>query len=90
VAPLRERREDIPPLLDYFIKRFSREFNKRIREVSRQALDLLMRYHWPGNVRELRNVVERVCIMCNAEVITPDFLPREIWGEAPRKEMPLS
>ncbi len=90
VAPLRERREDIPPLLDYFIKRFSREFNKRIREVSREALDLLMRYHWPGNVRELRNVVERICIMCNAEVITPDLLPREIWGEAPRKEVPFS
>jgi DNA-binding NtrC family response regulator len=90
VTPLRERREDIPPLLDYFIKRFSREFNKRIREVSRDALDLLMRYHWPGNVRELRNVVERVCIMCNAEVITPALLPREIWGEAPRKEMPIS
>jgi len=90
VPPLRERREDIPPLLDYFIKRFSREFNKRIREVAREALDLLMRYHWPGNVRELRNVVERICIMCNVESITPDYLPREIWGEAPRKEVPFS
>jgi DNA-binding NtrC family response regulator len=90
ISPLRDRREDIPPLLDYFIKRFSREFNKRIREISRDALDLLMRYHWPGNVRELRNVVERICIMHNAEVIKPDFLPGEIWGEAPRREAPCS
>jgi two-component system response regulator AtoC len=90
IPPLRERREDIPPLLDYFLKRFSQEFNKRIREVSREALDLLMRYHWPGNVRELRNVVERICIMHNSEVIKPDFLPREIWGEVPRKEAPFS
>jgi DNA-binding NtrC family response regulator len=90
IPPLRDRREDIPPLLDSFIKRFSREFNKRIREISRDALDLLMRYHWPGNVRELRNVVERICIMHNAEVIKPDFLPGEIWGEAPRREAPVS
>ncbi len=90
LPPLRERREDIPPLLDYFLKRFSREFNKKIREVSREALDLLMRYHWPGNVRELRNVVERICIMHSAEVIRPEFLPREIWGEGPRREVPFA
>ncbi len=90
VPPLRDRREDIPPLLDYFLKHFSREFNKRIREVSREALDLLMRYHWPGNVRELRNVVERICIMNNEPVIRAEALPREIWGAAPRKDSPLS
>ncbi len=90
IPPLRERREDIPPLLDFFLKRFSREFNKRIREISREALDLLMRYHWPGNVRELRNVVERICIMHNAETIKPNFLPGEIWGDAPSKEAPFS
>ncbi len=90
LPPLRERREDIPPLLDFFIQRFSREFNKRIREVSRVALDLLIRYHWPGNVRELRNVVERICIMHNVEVIKADCLPKEIWGGAPRKEADFS
>ena len=90
VPPLRERREDIPPLLDYFLKRFSREFNKRIREVSREALDLLLRYHWPGNVRELRNVVERICIMTSEEVIRPDMLPGEIFGTAPQKASPFS
>jgi two-component system, NtrC family, response regulator AtoC len=86
IPPLRERKEDIPPLLEYFLKRFSGEFNKRIREVSRDALDLLLRYHWPGNVRELKNVVERICIMHNVEIIQPGQLPGEIWGETPRKE----
>ncbi len=85
VPPLRERREDIPQLLDYFLKRFSREFNKKIREISRDALDLLMRYHWPGNVRELRNVVERICIMYNAEEIKsePLPLPGATWQKPP-------
>ena len=83
--PLRERREDIPPLLDHFLKRFSREFHKNIREVSRDALDLLMRYHWPGNVRELRNLVERICIMQQDEVIRPECLPKEIFGEVSRR-----
>jgi DNA-binding NtrC family response regulator len=86
IPPLRERKEDIPPLLDYFLKRFAREFNKRMREISRDALDLLLRYHWPGNVRELKNVVERICIMHNVEIIQPGQLPGEIWGEIPRKE----
>ncbi|MDO3379259.1 sigma-54-dependent transcriptional regulator [Geoalkalibacter halelectricus] len=90
VAPLRERREDIAHLLDYFLKRFSREFNKKMRDISRPALDLLMRYHWPGNVRELRNVVERICIMHNADVIVPEMLPGEIWGDTPRRDAPFS
>ena len=85
LPPLRERREDIPPLLDHFIRRFSREFRKNIREVSRDALDLLRRYHWPGNVRELRNLVERICIMQQDEVIRPEVLPKEIFGDDPRR-----
>ncbi len=86
VAPLRDRREDIPPLLEFFLNHFSEEFHKNVREVSRAALDLLMRYHWPGNVRELRNVMERICIMHNQVTITPECLPREIWGENPQGE----
>lgn len=86
VPPLRERREDIPPLLEFFLNHYKEEFHKGVREVSRQALDLLMGYHWPGNVRELRNVVERICIMHNQEVITPECLPREIWGAEPQGE----
>ncbi len=89
IPPLRERREDIPLLLEYFLQRFSREFNKSMRSFSREALDLMTRYHWPGNVRELRNVVERICIMYNVEKILPAHLPRETWGESPQSEMPF-
>ncbi len=89
IPPLRQRREDIPILLETFLQRFSKEFNKPIQQFSRDALDLIMRYHWPGNVRELRNVVERICIMHNVKKILPDHLPREIWGEAPQSEMPF-
>ncbi len=89
IPPLRERREDIPILLEHFLQRFSREFKKRMRSFSRESLDLMMRYHWPGNVRELRNVVERICIMHDAEIIQPAQLPREIWGETPQSQIPF-
>lgn len=89
IPPLRDRREDIPILLEYFLQQFSTEFNKSIRGFSREAVDLVMRYHWPGNVRELRNVVERICIMTNVEKILPAHLPHEIWGESPQSEMPF-
>jgi len=89
IPPLRERREDIPCLLESFLQRFSREFNKAMHSFSPDALDLMLRYHWPGNVRELRNVVERICIMHNVDVIKPAHLPREIWGEAPQSEVPF-
>jgi len=81
IPPLRERREDIPALLNHFLTRFSREFRKDIREVYPEALDLLIRYHWPGNVRELKNVVERICIMQVGKTIHPTILPSEITGE---------
>lgn len=79
---LRERKDDIPLLLNSFIKRYNTEFKKNIREVSREALDLFRNYSWPGNIRELKNIVERICIMNSGGVITPDQLPREIAGEA--------
>lgn len=90
ISPLRERREDIPLLLEHFLQHFSKKFNKSMRGFCRNALDLVMRYHWPGNVRELRNVVERICIMYNVEMILPAHLPREIWGESPQSEMPFN
>jgi len=87
IPPLRERREDVPPLLDHFLKRFNREFHKNVLEVSREALDLLVRYSWPGNVRELRNMVERICIMHSESVIKPEFLPSEIFGDGPSRDV---
>jgi DNA-binding NtrC family response regulator len=84
LPPLRERTEDIAPLLDHFIKRYSSEFKKDIREVSKEALELFKAYPWPGNIREMKNIVERICIMYSREIITPDMLPREISGEKPK------
>jgi two-component system nitrogen regulation response regulator NtrX len=63
VPPLRERKEDIPLLARHFLKEFSATYSRRPREITEEAMDVLMRYSWPGNVRELRNVIERLVIM---------------------------
>jgi len=63
VPPLRERNEDIPLLARHFLKEFSAAYSRRVRELSDEAIDTLLRYVWPGNVRELRNVIERMVIM---------------------------
>src|SRR5246127_368665 len=63
VPPLRERQEDVPLLVRYFLKEFSTAYGRRPREISDQAIETLMRYAWPGNVRELRNVIERIVII---------------------------
>lgn len=81
LPPLRERTDDIAPLLNLFLKRYSKEFKKNIRDISKDALDILRRYPWPGNIRELKNLVERICIMNNREIITPDLLPSELIGK---------
>jgi two-component system response regulator HydG len=64
-----ERRSDIPLLVDHYVKKFSREYERDIRGVQDVAMDQLMRYHWPGNVRELENKLERAVILCNDTVI---------------------
>ncbi|MCU1298437.1 MAG: two component, sigma54 specific, transcriptional regulator, Fis family [Acidobacteriaceae bacterium] len=63
VPALRERQEDVPLLTRYFLKEFSTAYGRRLREITDDAIDTLMRYSWPGNVRELRNVIERIVIM---------------------------
>jgi DNA-binding NtrC family response regulator len=66
LPPLRERREDIPPLVEHFVNKFSQAMNKRITCVTPEAMDLLQRYDWPGNVRELENAVERAMVVADA------------------------
>ena len=78
LPPLRERREDIPLLTQFFIEKFNREFNRNIKGVSAKARDLLIDYHWPGNVRELKNIVERAIILESDEEILAEHLPVEI------------
>ena len=80
LPPLTDRREDIAPLLQYFLKMFSKQYGKNISGFSPLALDLLMRYNYPGNIRELRNIVERAILLCeeNGSILEehlPDSLP---------------
>jgi transcriptional regulator with PAS, ATPase and Fis domain len=75
LAPLRSRREDIEPLLRYFIQKFCDQYRLAPPEISREALDALMNYDWPGNVRELKNVVERFIVRGRGDVILPQDLP---------------
>ncbi|HYT91647.1 MAG TPA: sigma-54-dependent Fis family transcriptional regulator [Gemmataceae bacterium] len=72
VPPLRERREDIPALIEHFIRHFERRMNKHIVAVSRRSMDLLTAYSWPGNVRELENLVERAMIVSHGDTLEVD------------------
>jgi two-component system, NtrC family, nitrogen regulation response regulator NtrX len=86
VPPLRVRTEDIPLLIDHFIRVFSTENGKRIKTLSGEALAYFLAYDWPGNVRELRNMVERLVIMAPRDVIEADDLPaplrpKERWND---------
>jgi transcriptional regulator with GAF, ATPase, and Fis domain len=72
VPPLRERREDIPVLVEYLIDRYARKTGKSIRGVNKRSLELLQSYPWPGNIRELQNVIERSVIVCETENLSVD------------------
>ncbi len=74
VAPLRERRGDIPLLAQHLAALYARRIGKRVTGISRDALDLLATYAWPGNVRELQNVIERAIILTTRDVITADLI----------------
>jgi DNA-binding NtrC family response regulator len=71
IAPLRERKEDIPDLVNLFISRFAEDSRKPVEGVSREAMQILVNYHWPGNVRELQNIIERACALAKGSVLTP-------------------
>jgi formate hydrogenlyase transcriptional activator len=77
---LKERADDIPILVDYFISRFATRMGKHIRQVERATLDAMQRYSWPGNIRELQNVIERGVILADSEVFRLErgTLPQEI------------
>ncbi len=75
LPPLRERKEDIPVLADYFMRRYARECGKNIKNIAPPAMEKLLRYEWPGNIRELENQVERAVLMTNEPFITDFDLP---------------
>ena len=72
VPALRDRRADIPLLVEYFVERYAQKAGKRIRSISKETLDLFEAYHWPGNIRELQNVIERAVILSEADVFRAD------------------
>ena len=82
IPPLRERREDIPLLINHFLKRFSEEHGKEGLEISSDVIRVLSRYNWPGNVRELKNVMESLVIFAQNSTISLSELPEEIVGNS--------
>jgi PAS domain S-box-containing protein len=82
LPPLKDRPEDVPLLVDHFIRRFREKRGKSIRGISPEALNLLRRYEYPGNVRELENAVEHAFVMCRGETIEVEHLPSKILAGA--------
>ena len=78
LPPLRERKNDIPLLVNHFLEYYAKKHNKNIKGVSEKALALLVNYHWPGNVRELENVIERAVILTTTDTIDEHLLPDKI------------
>jgi formate hydrogenlyase transcriptional activator len=87
IPSLRERREDIPLLVEYFIDRFARKAGKNFQSVNKKSLDLLKAYPWPGNIRELQNVIERSVIVCETANFSVDesWLSREPFAADPNR-----
>lgn len=81
IPPLHERRDDIPLLVNYFVARISARIGKQVKGVTTRVLGALMRYEWPGNVRELENLLERMIILSDGDMMDEDLLPPEISGE---------
>ncbi len=76
--PLRERKEDIPLLVNHFLNKFSKENNKPIPQLEPEVMELLLSYDWPGNIRELANVMERAVVLSPSGLISIKHLPRRI------------
>src|SRR5882762_2356141 len=82
VPPLRERREDIPVLIDYFLKKHTRNTSRLVRGLTPETRKLMMDYSWPGNVRQLESAIERAILLCEGDEITVDDLPLEVRQES--------
>lgn len=79
LPPLRDRREDIPPLASYFASKFSAKCKRRVLGISPEAESCLMRYDWPGNIRELENTIERAVVLGSSDLILPEDLPESLF-----------
>ncbi len=81
LPPLRKRHGDIPLLVDEFMLRYNREYNKRVQGMSPECVRVLESYSWPGNVRELKNVLQRAIVVCDGETLRPEHLPSRTQSE---------
>jgi two-component system NtrC family response regulator len=88
IPPLRDRKEDIVPLAENFIEKFCKENDKEKLEVSKETVDVLMKYNYPGNVRELENIIERAVVLTRGKVITLNDLPMSIKGFKEERALP--
>jgi two-component system response regulator HydG len=78
LPPLRERRDDIPLMIEYFIKKFNLEMGKSVEKISPKTVEILVNYDYPGNIRELENIIEHTLVLCNGNTILPEHLPKDI------------
>jgi DNA-binding NtrC family response regulator len=85
LPPLRERREDVPILVQHFVEKFRGDSAKRVTGVHPDAMEILKNHEWPGNIRELRNAVERAVILCDGELILREHLPPDMAGKSPER-----
>ncbi len=78
LPPLRERKDDLPLLVNHFIDHFNKKFDKSIKQFSSSAYELISEYNWPGNIRELENIIEHCFILCNGNIIQTEHLPKNL------------
>jgi DNA-binding NtrC family response regulator len=92
IPPLREHKEDIPDLVDLFLRRFASESGRQVTAISREATNLLLSHHWPGNIRELQNIMERACALANTSKLEADDIhldsPRNRTGSPADRFLP--
>ncbi|MEM9409567.1 MAG: sigma-54 dependent transcriptional regulator [Planctomycetota bacterium] len=86
LPPLRRRPEDIPLLVQHFLKIYSDANQRNVNEVDTEAMQAMSTYSWPGNVRELQNYIERSVVLCDGDTLVPDLLPRCVMGDSPKTD----
>ncbi|MFN8415008.1 MAG: sigma-54 dependent transcriptional regulator [Cytophagaceae bacterium] len=90
IPSLRERKEDIQDLIQYFLNQSNREFHKSIKKIDDKALEILMNYHYPGNIRELKNIIRRATLLTSSSTITLDQLPEELQNSIEQYQLETS
>jgi transcriptional regulator with GAF, ATPase, and Fis domain len=91
VPPLRQRKEDIPMLVEYFVKRYAEKASKQITKIDKNTMELCQSYPWPGNIRELQNIIERSVILCSGDTLWIDaaWLTTDVKSPQPEVSAPL-